>query len=143
MSPRLTVTIALNGATTDSQPPLLTGLPLQVGRWDGGDCAGVLIFGPDSECSRLPEAREELRHDNVPWPDEVREYLCTADLCITDIAPSCRPILRRQGQPDAADWCVIEVCSPACIPSPASLTPQVFVVRRCDKVYNKCKLAVN
>uniref|UniRef100_A0A7S0M5S6 Uncharacterized protein n=1 Tax=Cryptomonas curvata TaxID=233186 RepID=A0A7S0M5S6_9CRYP len=54
---------------------------VEVGRWNGGDCEGLLVFGPMSECSRLPEIRHE-RHDSVPWPNEV--------------------------QPDAANWCVIE-----------------------------------
>ncbi len=61
-----------------------------MGRWDGGDCAGLLVFGPESECSRLPEARAQ-RHDNVSWPEEVREYdagmvwhSCISDVGVTD-----------------------------------------------------------
>ncbi len=48
--------------------------PSQVGHWIGGDCEGLLVFGPKSECSLLPENRNE-RHDKVPWPQEVRVHI--------------------------------------------------------------------
>uniref|UniRef100_A0A7S0QQU1 Uncharacterized protein n=1 Tax=Cryptomonas curvata TaxID=233186 RepID=A0A7S0QQU1_9CRYP len=57
---------------------------VEVGRWMGRDCEGLIVFGPASECSLAPEARKGL-HDNIPSPYDSEQ------------------------QPGAADWCVIEV----------------------------------
>ncbi len=56
--------------------------PPQVGRWEGGDCEGVLVFGPASECWWPPEARKEL-HDDVPLPEDLK-VLCIT-VTVTDI----------------------------------------------------------